>query len=293
MSPKIPLSVVIPVHNREKLLNRAIESVRLQRNIDVCLIIVDDGSDKPVKKVKIGGAVKKVKLIRNENPLNAAVARNQGASKCDTEIIAFLDSDDYWTNDHLFNAVNELNSNLKASFYLGSYRHYKCSNYIESVSVTDPYVFQFETRGSFRSSCFVFRTKFFQKINGFNETLEKHQDWDLGLRVGTQKPFLWHIKKTVIIDGEAEGRMSYRPNIPASKNFLSIHGQRMSKNQRLEFLSGLVNASIRPGFKNQRSEIKKFVLEWSDPYKLKTRSIISWYLPYVLYMWNLIRRGIK
>jgi len=82
-------------------------------------------------------------------------------------------------------------------------------------------------------------------------------------------------------------------HVEASKNFLSIHGQRMSKNQRLEFLSGLVNASIRPGFKNQRSEIKKFVLEWSDPYKLKTRSIISWYLPYVLYMWNLIRRGIK
>lgn len=93
--PKI--SVIIPVYNSEKYLNKCLDSVFSQTFDDFELIIVNDGS--PDNSQDIIDAYKalhpgKTTAIRQENSGQAA-ARNRGLDLACGEFIIFVDSDDY------------------------------------------------------------------------------------------------------------------------------------------------------------------------------------------------------
>lgn len=107
LTPKI--SVIIPVYNVEKYLNKCIDSVLNQTYKDFELILVDDGS--PDKSGKIcddyAKKDKKIKVLHTENS-GASKARNNGLSIAQGEFITFLDSDDYWEKDFLYNAISKI-----------------------------------------------------------------------------------------------------------------------------------------------------------------------------------------
>src|SRR4029453_2787046 len=87
-------SVVIPCHNYEGYLAEAIESVYAQTRCVGEIIVVDDGSTRPVqpKSTRDGIAVR---IIRTENR-GVSAARNLGVSLANGAFIAFLDADDAW-----------------------------------------------------------------------------------------------------------------------------------------------------------------------------------------------------
>ena len=94
MEPKI--SVIIPVYNVEKYLDRCIKSVMNQTFKDIEIIIVDDGSqdacsDKCDEYAKLDC---RVKVIHQVNQ-GAGFARNTGIKEAQGEYVAFIDSDDY------------------------------------------------------------------------------------------------------------------------------------------------------------------------------------------------------
>ncbi len=92
-------SVVIPAYNREAIVGRAIQSALDQSFAPFEILVVDDGSsDRTAEVVESYGD--RVTLIRRENG-GAPAARNSGIFAATGEWIAFLDSDDYWTADHL------------------------------------------------------------------------------------------------------------------------------------------------------------------------------------------------
>ena len=98
------IRAVIPVHNRETIIVRAIESVLAQSSPAHDIIVVDDGStDGTWDALQRFGA--RVTAIRQDN-LGAARARSTGAlhpgsGPDEPEWIAFLDSDDVWDVGHL------------------------------------------------------------------------------------------------------------------------------------------------------------------------------------------------
>lgn len=97
MRPSI--ACVIPAYNREGVIGRAIESALAQTLAPTEVIVVDDGSsDGTARVVQSYGAP--VKLFSQENAGGAA-ARNAGARAATADWVAFLDSDDYWTPEHL------------------------------------------------------------------------------------------------------------------------------------------------------------------------------------------------
>ena len=119
-SPKV--SVIIPVHNREKTIIRSIESVLNQNYSNLELIIIDDYStDNTVKIIKRYIKDKpNIELIRNKKKLGVSKSRNKGILNSTGEYIAFLDSDDTWEKNHLSSSIccmKEENVEIAYSFW--------------------------------------------------------------------------------------------------------------------------------------------------------------------------------
>lgn len=90
------ISVILPTHNREAELMRAVRSVYRQTELPNELIIVDDGSYRAVTTQIFANAPTDLKciLLRNETPKGANFARNRGISHATSDWIMFLDDDD-------------------------------------------------------------------------------------------------------------------------------------------------------------------------------------------------------
>ena len=93
-------SVIIPLFNRVHLVERALSSVRAQTAPPTEIIAVDDGSTDGSAEL-ITSEHPDVVLIRQENQ-GVGGARNSGMAAATGEWLAFLDSDDIWMPNHLF-----------------------------------------------------------------------------------------------------------------------------------------------------------------------------------------------
>ena len=96
------LSVIIPVYNSERVLNRCLESLQHQSNQNFFVILVNDGSfdcSLDICNEFIAQNDKwKVYSIANSGPSGA---RNYGLEKATTEYITFIDADDYVESNYI------------------------------------------------------------------------------------------------------------------------------------------------------------------------------------------------
>ncbi|MCB2154202.1 glycosyltransferase family 2 protein [bacterium] len=92
------VSVILPVHNRESLVGRAIASVRAQTFEDWELIVVDDAStDATAEVVERAASIDpRIQLLRHEKNRGGNAARNTGLHASHGPWIALQDSDDEW-----------------------------------------------------------------------------------------------------------------------------------------------------------------------------------------------------
>ena len=95
------VSVVIPTHNRRKLVLRTIHSVLAQESLDFEVLVVDDGStDGTTDAIRLLNDPR-VTVLRNDQPIRVAAARNMGADAATGAWIALLDDDDLWSPQKL------------------------------------------------------------------------------------------------------------------------------------------------------------------------------------------------
>jgi glycosyltransferase involved in cell wall biosynthesis len=89
------VTVFIPVHDRERYVAAAIESVLAQTFEDFELLVVDDGSTDGSRAVVRGFTDPRIRLVCN--PVNRGIpaTRNQGIELARGRYLAFLDSDDW------------------------------------------------------------------------------------------------------------------------------------------------------------------------------------------------------
>ena len=89
------VSVIIPVHNRPKMLERAVVSVVRQTFRNFECIVVDDASDEG-KFISPCCDDVRIRSVRLSDHGGVSRARNIGVEQAKTSWIAFLDSDDEW-----------------------------------------------------------------------------------------------------------------------------------------------------------------------------------------------------
>lgn len=119
--PKV--SVIVPVYNVEKYIDKCLESLVNQTLKDIEIIIVNDGStDNSIKIIEEYKEKYKNKIIYLEKENGGlSDARNYGIPYAKGEYIAFLDSDDYVDKkmyEKLYNKAIENNSDIvECDFY--------------------------------------------------------------------------------------------------------------------------------------------------------------------------------
>lgn len=94
-------SVVMTVYNAEKYLKDAIDSVLRQTESRFELIIVNDCSTDSSEEIIKSYTDKRIRYFKNEKNLKVSKTRNFGVSKAQTNLIAFIDSDDVWLDNKL------------------------------------------------------------------------------------------------------------------------------------------------------------------------------------------------
>jgi glycosyltransferase involved in cell wall biosynthesis len=189
------ISVVIPTYNRDRLVKRAIESVLNQTIKADQIIVVDDGSTDGTPEMcrRFSGSIE---YIHQSNG-GVSQARNHGIKLARYAWIAFLDSDDHWTPNHLESIKTAIkDTDGKARFYFtnalitGEARETTLWSQI-GFKLDAPYLFVPDCTdwmlgcrqpASIQSS--VFNAALLKASDGFDQRVEPREDAELFCRLG-------------------------------------------------------------------------------------------------------------
>lgn len=112
------ITVIVPVYNTEIFLEKCLNSLITQTIISLLkIIIVNDGTKDNSEKIILKYKEKYPNIIEYYRKNNGGLssARNYGINKCDTQYIAFIDSDDYIEQDmfeKMYNAIERDNADI-------------------------------------------------------------------------------------------------------------------------------------------------------------------------------------
>jgi glycosyltransferase involved in cell wall biosynthesis len=186
------LSVVIPTRNRASVIRRSIESVLRSPRSDVEVIVVDDGSsdDTPAQISKIADG--RLRCCRLNSPGNANRARNIGARLSNGPLIAFLDSDDAFGPARVDRLIAFFSSRQDIDCLLDGFVEYTRGG-IHSHRMPSRNPSRSELRYMLlahaiplTNSAITVRRAAFESIGGYDETMPRHQDRELLLRLAVR-----------------------------------------------------------------------------------------------------------
>ena len=143
----IQLSVIIPVYNVEKYIEKCVRSILEQTCSDIRMecVIVDDCS--PDQSIQILHSVvdhyqgdASFVFLRHEQNRGISAARNTGMKAAKGDYVLFIDSDDWLPEASLERLVNCLKKHPDSDFVAGNYFNRR-ENRAQPVSMTYPMVF--------------------------------------------------------------------------------------------------------------------------------------------------------
>ncbi len=117
---KPPVSVVMPLYNKEGKVRRAISSVTNQEFANFELIVVDDGSTDSGPQIVSAYRDPRVQLVAQANA-GVSAARNRGIELARAGLIAFLDADDEWHPKFLATILDLASRFAECSVFATSY----------------------------------------------------------------------------------------------------------------------------------------------------------------------------
>lgn len=225
-------TIVIPCYNDGVWAISAVKSCLAQQvSVDYEILLVDDGStDDSVHRLDIFfRGVAKLRILRKSNG-GLSSARNFGAKYAKANWIVFLDADDTIEPNFLeaANRALQISQNKRRDLIFCGYR------YISSSGLADARVWATHLRIAPRFGQFKLWNRFLIRLgnvmpvssvivsaelarclNGFDEDLAAHEDWDFWIRA---------------IDAGAS--IQYAPRLPNSRTAIALR-EGMSSNKDL------------------------------------------------------------
>ncbi|WP_366161292.1 glycosyltransferase [Bacillus infantis] len=134
---KHKISIIIPIYNVEKYINKCIDSIINQSYTNLEIILVNDGSPDRSPQIceEYAKKDKRIKVIHKENG-GLSDARNAGLLIATGDYIIFIDSDDYVEFDMVERAVNIAVKQEVDAVIWGYYADYLDRNDVITKTVT-------------------------------------------------------------------------------------------------------------------------------------------------------------
>lgn len=239
------ISVIVPIYNAEKHLNRCLDSIINQSFSDFELILINDGSDDDSGKICEIYA-KKDKRIRVVHKKNEGVssARNLGIDIALGEYITFIDSDDWIEQDFFKESMKYIKKN-KISILITGFVFENNKKSFNIFSGKNDEIFSKEEAQMefFKQDKFSWTVydKFYER------TIIKAFKFDKKIKIGEDMLFFWEILNSV----EKIGYLplyQYHYDISASKT--------MTSNFSMKWFDGIrVKRKIYREIKNSSKEL--------------------------------------
>lgn len=106
------VSVIINCRNSEKYLGPCIDSVLNQTYSNFEIILIDNNSSDGTKEIVNNFSDQRIKYYFLNKHVTLGDARNFALNKANGHYIAFIDSDDLWTNDKLKKLIYKFSKNI-------------------------------------------------------------------------------------------------------------------------------------------------------------------------------------
>jgi glycosyltransferase involved in cell wall biosynthesis len=207
---RIPsVSVVIPTHNRARMLAEAIQSVLGQTRPADEILVVDINSTDDTGSVleTFKDAVTPLSVEKN----GPSPARNRGIAAAKGDYVAFLDDDDLWHPEKLKIQMEFLEANGEVAMVsadtvpLGEdIREVRPDRSSWRKGDLFPRLFM---KSYVSTPTVVVRRDVFDDVGGFNESYLRVEDYDLWLRIAAVRPTA-HFQKPLAWIRKSPGRMS-------------------------------------------------------------------------------------
>lgn len=130
--PEPLISVVIPLYNKEKIVERTISSILKQDFATFEVVVVDDGSTDASLSVVRGIKDDRVRIVEQPNA-GPSAARNTGVKNARGKWIAFLDADDQFTKGALSAFYDVLKEHKDVNFVFGETLVFTRNKYLKST----------------------------------------------------------------------------------------------------------------------------------------------------------------
>lgn len=175
------VSVITPIFNYGKMLNKTIDSVFNSKYNNFELIIVDDGStdEYVLKKLSSLSGNRQIKVIRQEN-LGLSNARNTGIANSSGNFILPLDGDDMIHPDMISKMVLTIKSEPNLSPVYCDVVHFGEENGVEKKP---EWSLERLLSGPFICASSLFTRESFMKTSGFDTKLSYWEDYDMWLQM--------------------------------------------------------------------------------------------------------------
>ena len=204
------VSVIIPTYNRAQRLGKAIDSVLAQSHQDFELIVVDDGSEDNTDEL-IENYNSDIVYIRQENS-GAAAARNRGIEKARYNLLAFLDSDDWFAENKLKTQIQAMNRNPSCLISHTNEIWYRNGQILNQKlkhrkSSGDIFAQSLELCAVGMSTIMIHK-EIFDRYGFFDEGYPCCEDYEFWLRISAEEKFLLVEEPLTLKDGGRDDQLS-------------------------------------------------------------------------------------
>ena len=210
------ISVVIPLYNKEKHIEKTISSVLSQTISDFEIIVVNDGSTDKSPNAVQNFKDPRIRLIHQKNA-GVSAARNKGIYEANADLIAFLDADDEWTPDFLKTILRLYEkypqAGLYATFYFLSNNKTLATPYIKGIHsspweglITNYFYNVSNTNLPFSASSVAVPKCVFYDVGFFSVGMARGEDQDMWARIAIKYPIAYSTNKESIYHLDATNR---------------------------------------------------------------------------------------
>jgi len=192
---RLEVSVVVPTHDRRRLLLQTLGSILRQRGVDFEVLVVDDGSRDGTAELVAGLGDGRVRVLRNDRPQGVAAARNRGIAEAAGEWLGFCDDDDLWAPDKLARQLQAARQAGREWVYGGAVRIDADQRILSGTPPPGPEelarrIARFNLMPGGCSNAMVSRAAL-EAVGPFDDGYKHFADWDLWIRLARQDLPAW------------------------------------------------------------------------------------------------------